>query len=150
MNISRVYIENNASSYNFYDTMSNNIKKVGMVGSHNFLLEGQKLVNLTDWIGFTEIRIRCTGSPGRLFHAKINSTKNANSLALFNYYVHSGPLPNDLCDAFEYLPNDNSTLKWLSTTVCQTLVQGETGRKTRRLYTNQCSKNFCVSAKVLQ
>ncbi|XP_066929652.1 protein let-653-like [Clytia hemisphaerica] len=148
--IGRVYIENNASSYNYYDILSNNIKKIGNAGSQNYLLDG-KLDNLTNWIGFSEIRMRCTGSsPDHLFHAKIISTKNENSLALFNYYVHATPRPTNLCDAFHYLADDTSELRMWSTEACENLEHGHTTRRNHRLYNNQCYDTICVSVKFLQ
>ena len=71
---------------------------------------GTTFVLLKQQIGFTEFRVFCTKPyHGRVQHALFNNTLNQGR-KLFNYVVHDGERPNNICDKVKFLPDDTSML----------------------------------------
>ena len=132
MRIGRVFTDSqNIASYSGSTAMSSSFSDLHKAESQNFLLNGNKFVNLKSLIGFTEYRVYCTKPyHGRTNHAKFTNT-NPNSLPLFNYATHeSSPAPSNLCNALVYMGGDNSKTRSLS---CSSL-RPSSGSLNTRLY----------------
>ena len=111
--------------------MSSSYSDLHKAATQNFLLDGNKFVNLKSLIGFTEYRVYCTKPyHGRTNHAKFSNT-NPNSLPLFNYATEASySSPSNLCNALVYMSDDNSKSRTLS---CSSL-RPSSGGINKRLY----------------
>ena len=90
--------------------MSTSFQDLYKSAAENYLLSGDVLNSLRLKIGFSEIRIYCT----KPYHGRINHAKFSNTTtALFNYAVDfsSSSFPPNLCNALQYMPDDNSVTK---------------------------------------
>ena len=91
--------------------MSTSFQDLYKSAAENYLLSGDALNNLRSIIGFSEVRVYCTKPyHGRINHAKFSTASTAEE-ALFNYAIKSSSIPVDLCNALQYMPDDNSVTK---------------------------------------
>ena len=91
--------------------MSTSFQDLHKSAAENYLLSGDVLNSLRSIIGFSEIRVYCTKPyHGRINHAKFSTATTAEE-ALFNYARGSSSAPENLCNALQYMPDDNSITK---------------------------------------